>query len=568
MLGQVKLPLGTTIVETEHPYKAQSHSWSRSVTVKGSKELSIHFGSKCRTYDSCANLGIKKEISTAAGVGARVQFKTLGEESSCEQMRGTVIEPSSGGLMKVRIDDEDLRHSSIYVKMVSQAVLQKSTTSGHLDEDSKGSLVMCAEEQKRVKVRYGKGVKVGDEISGFVVDKTFLASPFSVAGFSGPGPAQEDGVQSGWFLDLGSTLQTDYTLGQVFAEQPPDAEADTDARLEHMLKLLQGFLDLTDVTLIFVNGLEANVLPSAHAKYGKDTTVGDEIAAFEASEGYLIISAFKDKGPAQEAGVEVGWRLNLDKVVGQGLIGAKSGSQNVLGQFLNKAEAISTEKLIAEPEKLLSMSSVTLFFEPASLDQPDIFTGSGDSGWGGGEPVKVPSDTATFHFVTDGDGVDFVDRRWGIFAVVVPAGGETPSQEVIDDLGERWVQVTERATGFANGMSLEQEDWDEARLRALCKRHGWEFEWMTEDGERHRRMRAGEERAREVATSATARGGGGEATWWSFSGTAEALKSKVWNRNAAGATQAQADVVRQEHEDPTLAAVDVRGLKLAAGPTR
>ena len=25
------------------------------------------------------------------------------------------------------------------------------------------------------------------------------------------------------------------------------------------------------------------------------------------------------------------------------------------------------------------------------------------------------------------------------------------------------------------------EDWDEARLKALCARHGWEFEWMTED---------------------------------------------------------------------------------------
>ena len=26
------------------------------------------------------------------------------------------------------------------------------------------------------------------------------------------------------------------------------------------------------------------------------------------------------------------------------------------------------------------------------------------------------------------------------------------------------------------------EDWDEARLKALCARHGWEFEWMTEAG--------------------------------------------------------------------------------------
>ena len=26
---------------------------------------------------------------------------------------------------------------------------------------------------------------------------------------------------------------------------------------------------------------------------------------------------------------------------------------------------------------------------------------------------------------------------------------------------------------------VERDAWDEARLRALCARHGWEFEWMT-----------------------------------------------------------------------------------------
>ena len=27
---------------------------------------------------------------------------------------------------------------------------------------------------------------------------------------------------------------------------------------------------------------------------------------------------------------------------------------------------------------------------------------------------------------------------------------------------------------------VERDAWDEARLRALCARHGWEFEWMTD----------------------------------------------------------------------------------------
>ncbi|CAK9048287.1 Hypothetical protein (Fragment), partial [Durusdinium trenchii] len=27
---------------------------------------------------------------------------------------------------------------------------------------------------------------------------------------------------------------------------------------------------------------------------------------------------------------------------------------------------------------------------------------------------------------------------------------------------------------------VERDSWDEQRLRALCARHGWDFEWMTE----------------------------------------------------------------------------------------
>lgn len=29
-------------------------------------------------------------------------------------------------------------------------------------------------------------------------------------------------------------------------------------------------------------------------------------------------------------------------------------------------------------------------------------------------------------------------------------------------------------------IEVERDGWDEARLRALCARHGWEFEWMTD----------------------------------------------------------------------------------------
>jgi len=49
-------------------------------------------------------------------------------------------------------------------------------------------------------------------------------------------------------------------------------------------------------------------------------------------------------------------------------------------------------------------------------------------------------------------------------------------------------EVVIRAEGIGDATPLaSREGWDEARLRALCARHGWEFEWMSEDGERRRR---------------------------------------------------------------------------------
>ena len=39
----------------------------------------------------------------------------------------------------------------------------------------------------------------------------------------------------------------------------------------------------------------------------------------------------------------------------------------------------------------------------------------------------------------------------------------------------------------SRSLEVERDSWDEQRLRALCAHHGWDFEWMTEDGERRRR---------------------------------------------------------------------------------
>lgn len=52
---------------------------------------------------------------------------------------------------------------------------------------------------------------------------------------------------------------------------------------------------------------------------------------------------------------------------------------------------------------------------------------------------------------------------------------------------QKRVQVVSRGEGNQDDPEVERDSWDEQRLRALCAKHGWDFEWMTEDGERRRR---------------------------------------------------------------------------------
>merc|ERR1740121_1434541 len=60
--------------------------------------------------------------------------------------------------------------------------------------------------------------------------------------------------------------------------------------------------------------------------------------------------------------------------------------------------------------------------------------------------------------------------------------------QAVDDLCQKWVAVARDAAGILADVEVQRDDWNEARLRALCNRHGWEFEWMTEAGERRRRV--------------------------------------------------------------------------------
>ena len=120
--------------------------------------------------------------------------------------------------------------------------------------------------------------------------------------------------------------------------------------------------------------------------------------------------------------------------------------------------------------------------------------------WGGHvvRLPQVPGDYAQFEFITDGDPGVKAEERWGVLALVLPSPLQEPQK--LEDFLEDWADSMLRANGTAEQPQVEREGWDEARLRALCARHGWEFEWMTEDGERQRRA---QERLGSRASSAS-----------------------------------------------------------------
>merc|ERR1712048_1050434 len=92
-------------------------------------------------------------------------------------------------------------------------------------------------------------------------------------------------------------------------------------------------------------------------------------------------------------------------------------------------------------------------------------------------------------FETDGDGSSYPDRRWGVWALFLPSDAAKPSAEALKRIADKYEQVTLKSQGSPDDILVERDDWDEVRLRALCELHGWEFSWMTEDGERDRRIK-------------------------------------------------------------------------------
>eukprot|EP00930_Biecheleria_cincta_P030002 TRINITY_DN20820_c0_g1_i1.p1 TRINITY_DN20820_c0_g1~~TRINITY_DN20820_c0_g1_i1.p1 ORF type:complete len:1638 (-),score=301.70 TRINITY_DN20820_c0_g1_i1:11-4405(-) len=528
------IPKECMMIETEHPYPASAHSWTKDVHVASADGLRFVFTKDSVTYDSCATLVVRSGGLSPADMGPGARVEVSGNDGT--RRFGTVAEvvPSSGHWVK--LDPE------------------KS------DEQTKATEERCfvVKDVLTARVDYSDGKKGGHEIKGFRLDRSRVFAPVGMEGFSAAaGPAHDAGVLDWWRLDLSQTFFGPSNIALTALEGEglgpmPSTEEELFANLEGAVLRLNKLLEAEQLTLFFFNGLSHRLVPEAHVTY-KGTKVGDEMQAFTAQDGgEMVVSGFVQPGPAHLAGVRDGWELSLSKTLGDSNTGVKPD--------------LTEELLMTEPEKLLELQDITLVFTCASPDPIERCRLCRNEF----ASFEIAENSATVHFETDGDGSSYPERRWGVTCLVLPKDltplqdseqdssnswvfndGDDPSEisiraepsmdaektgdtisrgesvSISEELvgedgitylkladGRGWIfnklqdgtvlcsksdshlwdaimekasKLKSRAQGLQSVPTLSREDWDEARLRALCAKHGWEFDWMSEDGERRRR---------------------------------------------------------------------------------
>ncbi|CAE7291115.1 desi2, partial [Symbiodinium necroappetens] len=141
---------------------------------------------------------------------------------------------------------------------------------------------------------------VGDEIASFALDPSCPLAPLSIGSFVAPGPAQEQGVAAGWYVDLVATLggpsrselsELLKTLGGCEVNIK-DLNALTEAVFRNIAEVQTRFNEdlraMRDITLIFTNSCSPKqvlVLPEAHVKFPETTAASSEIPCFHLTAG-------------------------------------------------------------------------------------------------------------------------------------------------------------------------------------------------------------------------------------------------------------------------------------------
>lgn len=392
---------------------------------------------------------------------------------------------------------------------------------------------------------YSSGSRPCDEINDVAIDEKGVVN---LQSFLSKGPAQLAGIRTDWLLDLKTTLRANPALARGIpddfacltryideAQKPPPPAEEEKKRSKRARKRERKLKKKAD---------EAKKAEEVEAKEKPDSTTEEEKKEDSAEEGkpagvtHEFFFTFEDKDAGKdgllerletwvkeatkELGLEdpnelpelyPGWdpMPKVFDVSGSELAGPADLDKCTSDQyplkftcFLPKPEPDVEEadepKSVQKPPpskdeaqaslmNLFAHTDVTLIFKKSQKISTMIHEACGAAGKPCWQRKTLSGDYAEFQFSTDGDGGDDPENRWGVLALVLPIKGQTePSQEDADEFCAEWVETLRSATGTVGTPQVESDGWNESRLRALCAQHGWEFEWMTEDGERRRRL--------------------------------------------------------------------------------
>eukprot|EP00419_Tripos_fusus_P054825 CAMPEP_0172804048 /NCGR_PEP_ID=MMETSP1075-20121228/4903_1 /TAXON_ID=2916 /ORGANISM="Ceratium fusus, Strain PA161109" /LENGTH=737 /DNA_ID=CAMNT_0013642559 /DNA_START=160 /DNA_END=2373 /DNA_ORIENTATION=- len=344
-----------------------------------------------------------------------------------------------------------------------------------------------------------KDCKVGSEIASFscIDGGEIQVDNFAASNFN---PAQEAGVRTDWCLDIDKTLAQDPKIGQNFDRK---LLLDDPNMLLGMSDVTLVFKQLNvDMQLKFEGSGPADLSEPSKIVPLRPNFIPNEVTWFTAGAATLKKNTGKYYHEVKLDDLcenpQLGWLTDEftagdynndgvgDDASGWGVDGVRlqnwhNGSQNakwpkpwqkndIVGfaididggrmNFTLNGEWAEGAAMSFEPNRTRSfypaVSYTGLFtmhvsrdswkFKPPSLYQP----------WGTGDnyvrPLlrrwhcpALPGDTVLFDFSTDGKGAESPDKRWGIWALVLPLGGEVPTEEKVEELARRWMQNMQEA---------------------------------------------------------------------------------------------------------------------------
>eukprot|EP00927_Polykrikos_kofoidii_P022143 TRINITY_DN20730_c0_g1_i2.p1 TRINITY_DN20730_c0_g1~~TRINITY_DN20730_c0_g1_i2.p1 ORF type:complete len:1655 (+),score=292.53 TRINITY_DN20730_c0_g1_i2:723-4967(+) len=314
-------------------------------------------------------------------------------------------------------------------------------------------LVFCDAVKVRllpeVHVSYHGEQTVGSELKPLDTDDE---SGPKVTGFVSKGPAYTAGLRPGWTLSVDKTC--DRYPGSCI-----DTAKDT---LDVWSSLQESLLASKELTLVF------ELLASKPVEHFSG--YGQRWPAFEVPQAESIDCTFETDGDGddnQRWGVAMLVLPGDKRIPGSDELAASRSSKRRLWYYKPWEEISGPLSIRDGPTSDAEMTSM-------GVEPGERFSVSEE---------QRGEDGVLFLKLTDGRGwlsESLPDRTVVCFPEF--------EQEAVDSFFDEWFEIIQRTNGDQTTPIVERGGWDETRLLALCQRHGWEFEWIAEDGERQRRI--------------------------------------------------------------------------------